>query len=426
MFPEVEGSARQLVTAGAGPGLPVTETTAQALAAALAAEAGRGFDLTAELPVRCRLFAVGPAEHVLLIVIHHIVMDGWSFGPLGRDLSLAYAARCQGSVPGFAPLPVQYADYALWQRWVIGVEDEPGSLAAAQLAHWRGVLAGLPDELELPADRSRPARASQRGATVPVELDAGLHGQLLELARATGTSLFMVLHAGLAVLLHRLGGGTDIPVGTPVSGRGDPAAEDVIGCFLNILVLRTDISGDPSFTELLARVREADLAAFDHAELPFDRVVEAVNPVRSLARHPLFQVMLILQNTPAWEFEFPGLTVAQEYVHTGTARFDLVVELTELAGGGIRGEVEYSTDLYDRATVEGLAARLARLLTAVAGQPGQPVSRPALLGPAEYDQIVTGWNDTAVQAAFVPVPRQVEERAGAAPATWRSPAGAAG
>ena len=232
-------------------------------------------------------------------------------------------------MPELAALPVQYADYTLWQHRVLGSESDAQSAIARQLSFWRERLAGLPEGLELAGRRVRPAVASYRGGSVGVRLSAELHAGLLELSRARGASLFMVLQAGLAALLTRLGAGSDIPIGSPIAGRTDSALDDLIGFFVNTLVLRTDTSGNPSFGELVARVRSGNLAAYSHQELPFERLVEVLNPERSLARHPLFQVMLAFQNNAAVGLELAGLTASFEPVATASAKFDLSVSLGE-------------------------------------------------------------------------------------------------
>lgn len=310
VYGEADGAPYQEILAEADVRLPTVDVPEQRLQDALAAEAGRGFDLTAAPPWRVTLFATGPGEHVLLVVLHHICADGWSLGILARDLSAAYTARVEGHAPDRPPLPVQYADFTLWQRELLADEEDPASLFGSQLAYWTGALADLPNELDLPADRPRPATASHRGRTLAVRTPARTHRRLLEVARECGATLSMVTQAASAVLFSRLGAGDDIPFGAPVAGRVDEALDDLVGCFLNTLVLRTDVRGNPTFAELTARVREADLAAYSHQDLPFDRLVEVLNPDRSLSRQSLFQLGFAFQNTPDTALSFAGLTAS--------------------------------------------------------------------------------------------------------------------
>ena len=308
-----------------------------------------------------------------------------------------------------ATLPVQYADYTLWQHEVLGSEEDTESAIARQLAFWTETLKDLPDQIELPIDRPRPAVASNRGDSIPFTLAPELHGGLVSLARASGASLFMVLQAGLAALLSRLGAGNDIAIGSPIAGRTDSALDDLVGFFVNTLVLRTDTSGNPSFRELIARVRGTNLAAYGHQDLPFERLVEVINPARSLARHPLFQVMLVLQNNAPAGLELAGLTTTFEPVASASAKFDLSVSLAEQRGSdggpaGISGNLEYATDLFDRATVEALAGRFIRLLAAAVADAEQPIGSLDILDADERRTILYDWNDTAraVPSATLP------------------------
>ncbi|WP_279629203.1 non-ribosomal peptide synthase/polyketide synthase [Amycolatopsis thailandensis] len=362
----------------------------------LSAEAGRGFALDEELPIRAAVFAVSPREHVLLLVLHHVATDEGSQGPLMADLATAYEARLAGHGPQWTELPVQYADYALWQRELLG------STASGHLEFWQEALAGLPDELALPSDRPRPAESSHRGGLVTFPVDAVLTERLRETARRHDVSMFMLAQAAVAVLLHRLGAGDDIPLGAPSSGRTDERLEPLVGFFVNSLVLRTDLSGDPVFTDLLARVRATDLAAFEHQDLPFERLVDAVNPERSLARHPLFQVMVVYLPESGDGPVLPGLRAEQEDFAQGVAKFDLEFGFLE-NDGGISGAIEYSADLFDHSTAEGFARRLVAVLEQVAADPAIPVGAFDILGEDERALLVR-WNDTAhdVPAATLP------------------------
>ncbi|MEU8786631.1 amino acid adenylation domain-containing protein [Streptomyces sp. NPDC048637] len=388
---EIDGEPHQRI--GSAEELPfeVVTTSEAELPDLLAEAAAYVFDLGGELPVRATLFETAPEQYVLLILLHHIAADGWSLAPLARDLSTAYRARVAGEVPRWAGHPVQYADYALWQR-----DTDLG----AGIAYWTETLRGAPETLPLPFDHARPQVSAHRGETVGFTLDADLHARLGRLARSTGTSLFMVLHAAIAALLSRLGAGEDIPLGTPVAGRHDEALHETVGCFVNTVVLRTDLSGTPTFAELLERVRTTDLDAFAHQEVPFEQVVEAVNPPRSLAGHPVFQVMLAFQDTPPVAFDLPGLHTEPVAVHGGASRMDLLWSLRPHHGdhgaeAGVEGELEYDTELFTPASVRLLLARLERLLRAVVAQPYRRIVDLPVLVAGEREQMTGCWNSTA-------------------------------
>ncbi|MFE0173786.1 amino acid adenylation domain-containing protein [Streptomyces sp. NPDC059002] len=355
------------------------------------------FDLADEPPLRATLFTdpADPTRHTLLLLLHHIAGDGASTTPLSRDLATAYTARAAGRAPGFAPLPLQYADHSAHQQKLLA-----DGLAQTHIAHWKEALAGLPDQLELPTDRPRPPVATSAGDTVPFALTPATHRALKRLAATTGGTVFMTVQAGLAALLTRHGCGTDIPLGTPVAGRDDDTTADLVGFFTNTVVLRTDTSGDPGFRTLLDRVRGTTLAAYEHDVLPFDQLVEELNPPRSLARHPLFQVMLAWQSLPDGDFALgPDTTARLGAVPSGTAKFDLTLNAGELPDdGGISGFLEFRTDLFDRTTAQALADRLARLLTAAAENPDTPLDLLPLLSETERHQALVAANTQPYQA----------------------------
>ncbi|MFD6105020.1 amino acid adenylation domain-containing protein, partial [Nocardia salmonicida] len=418
VYPEVDGVGTQVV-------LPVAEALASLAAEPLdpvSISAGdlpgvlaevilRGFDVVAAPPVRVRLFEVD-GDHVLVLVVHHIASDGWSAGPLVRDTMAAYYARTEGAAPQWAPLPVQYADYTLWQRAVLGEEADADSRAGREIAFWRDSLAGLPDESSLPTDRPRPATASLHGRRVSFELDAEVVAALNAVAAEQGATLFMVLHAALSVLITRLSGTADVAIGTPVAGRGAAELDDVIGMFVNTAVLRTQVRGAEPFAELLGRVRTGDLAAFDHTTLPFERLVEVLAPSRSAGRHPLFQVALSLQNLPPTTFELPGLRAAAVDMPYDIEKFDLSLTLRDSPANGLSGEFSYATDLFDEPTVTRMMCRFTGLLTAVAAAPQTPVADLPLLIDTELAELTARTGGPSTPAPLLP---QVLARAAADP-----------
>ncbi|MEU4142314.1 amino acid adenylation domain-containing protein [Streptomyces parvulus] len=373
----------------ARPVLTVTPSAPEQAVGLLSRAARKEFDLARDLPLRAELLRTGSEEHVLLLTVHHIAADGWSMGPLAQDLAAAYAARVTGRTPDWAPLPVQYADYALWQRDLLGSPDDPHSVHARQLAHWEEVLSGAPAELALPTDRARPDVGSGHGGSVALDLTRSDGRRLAELARSEGSSTFMALHAVLAALLDRYGAGEDIVVGTPVAGRTDEALAGLVGFFVNTLALRVRTDGDPDFRTLLARTRNADLAAYAHQDLPFESLVEHLAPPRSLSRHPLFQVMLSLNNAGRPALDLPGLHAEVRGVDTAAAKFDLSFAFSEQSGSGeLAGDLEFSRDLFDEATAQGLADSFVTLLRLVVADPDAPLSRHEPLGARRRGELL--------------------------------------
>ncbi|WP_412457679.1 amino acid adenylation domain-containing protein, partial [Mycolicibacterium celeriflavum] len=402
LFPATEGTPQQLVIPAeqADFGWHIVDAagwSTSRLDEAIGAAVREPFDLETEIPLRATLFRTGDEEHVLVAVVHHIAADGWSITPLVADLGVAYAARCAGQAPGWKPLPAQYVDYTLWQRAQLGDLEDADSRIAAQLGYWEQALAGVPERLALPTDRPYPPIADYRGARVAVDWPAELQQQVDRVAREHNVSSFMVVQAALSVLLSKLSASTDVAVGFAIAGRRDPALDELVGFFVNTLVLRVDVAGDPSGAELLAQVRARSLAAYEHQDVPFEVLVERLNPTRSLAHHPLIQVVLAWQNfagqnTAPAELSLGDLQVAPLPADTRTARMDLTVSLGERwtetgEPAGIGGEVEFRTDVFDAASIEALIERLARVLVAMTADPGRRLSSVDVLDAVEHARL---------------------------------------
>jgi amino acid adenylation domain-containing protein len=396
--------------------VPVVRVAPGGQAGAARAIAGRGFDPAAELPVRTGLLVCTGGNAVLVVVLHRIAADAGSLAPLARDLAVAYAARCRGVAPDWPDPPVRYADYALWQRKLLGEPSDPDSALAKQSAFWRDELAGVPAPLPLPVDRPRPPVSSHRGGTVNFALEPALTDALDRLAGRRGTELSTVATAALGVLLHQLGSGADVPIGVPVPGRGEPRLADLVGAFATTSVVRVNLSGNPRFTELLDRVRDKVTAARRHGDVPFERLVELLGPERSTAHHPFFQVMLAWRNGTG--LDQPGFAVTVERAWAGSAELDLTFEFTETVGPRgrrVSGRIEYATDLFDRATVEGVVDRLVRVLEQVAADPGVPVHGVGVLDPAERRRLLALGADTAAPTPGVTIPDLVRRQVAATP-----------
>ena len=392
-FEEDDPEPVQVIGPAVPVGLPVEDLSAQpeaarasALAERLAAEARRPFDLARDLMLRALLLRLSARRHVLLLTTHHIASDGWSRGVRTRELSALYAAFHEGRPPALPPLPIQYVDYAIAQR-----ERLAGPALQAQLAEWRRVLDGAASGFELPTDRPRPRAQSYRGAQVVHVLPRPLADQLRSIARSARATPFMTLLAGFQALLGRYTARDDAVVGTVVAARNRPETEPLIGFFANTLVLRTDLSGRPSLREAVRRAREASLDAFDRQDVPFERLVEELRPDRSLARHPIFQVMFVMQPSRVPTLDLPGLTARPVDVDAGTCHFDLSVHATERADG-IALRAEYAVDLFDRATIERLLGHYETLLAGAAADPDRPLAGVPLLAAAERRRIVVDWN----------------------------------
>ncbi len=397
-FTVVDGRPRQSITRGPTLMLPVVDLQTLPEAGREAEvqrqateESQQRFDLGQAPLMRAKLLRLAEMEHVLLLTMHHIVADGWSHGVFWHELEVLYNAFVSGQPAPLPALPIQYVDFAAWQReWL------QGDLLDAQVSYWKKHLAGAPPVLELPTDHPKPAIQTYRGARQSQVLPKRLVHALQALSQREGSTLFMTLLAAFTTLLHRYTGQDDILVGSPIASRNSVELEGLIGCFVNTLVLRTDLSGDPSFRTLLRRVREVTLGAYAHQNLPFEKLVEALQPERDLNRHPLFQVMFALQNAPMPVLEPRGLTVSHLAIEKGTAKFDLAVFMTD-SEEGLEGVWEYKTDLFEPATIGRMLGHLRILLEGIVAHPEQPISTLPLLTEREQDQLLMGWNDTQAE-----------------------------
>ncbi len=358
---------------------------------AIQEEARAPFDLAAGPLLRVKLLQHSTEEALLLVTLHHIIADGWSISVLIREVATAYQAVLAGQDLGIAPLPVQYGDYVLWQQlWL------QGNVLEQQLAYWRKQLASPPNLLQLPTDYPRPALQSHQGACQDFHFSAQLTQQLEKLSQSSGVTLFMTLLAGFGTLLYRYSGQSDILIGSPIANRNRAEIEPLIGFFTNTLVLRLQLENDLSFAEVLRQVREITLDSYAHQEAPFEQIVEALQPERSLSHAPLFQVMFVFQNTPEEVLELPGLALTSLAPDTLTTKFDLTLSM-QLTESGLVGSWEYSTDLFEAKTIARLSGHLQQLLESVVAAPEMSVSRLPLLTPQERNQLLVEWNDTTVE-----------------------------
>ncbi|MBW4680494.1 MAG: amino acid adenylation domain-containing protein [Microcoleus vaginatus WJT46-NPBG5] len=399
-FTTVDGQPVQVIASNVNLTLPLIElqslsenereTETERLTAE---EAQRPFELAQAPLVRATLLQLAETEHILLLTVHHIVSDGWSMGLLHREMLTIYQSLMAGEPSSLAEVPVQYPDFAVWHRqWLQTQEAGKASPLETQLSYWKQQLQGAPTALEMPTDRPRPPVQTFRGATHPVALPKPLIEALNRLSRQTGTSLYMTLLAAFNTLLHRYTAQEDIVLGTVTANRNWSEIESLIGFFVNTLLIRTNLSGNVSFRELLNRVREVALGAYAHQDLPFEKLVNELHPNRDLSQNPLFQVMFVFQKDGLETLEIPDLNLNFSNIHCGTAKFDLTLQLQETPSG-VNGWFEYSTDLFDTGTIERMAGHFQTLLEGIVANPEQRLSELPILTPAERHQIVFEWND---------------------------------
>ena len=356
-------------------------------------EAQRCFDLTADRLLHVTLVRLSDTAHLLLLTMHHIISDGWSLGVFLRELASFYAAFSQGRPSPLSALPIQYVDYAHWQH-----ERLQGDFLASQLAYWQTQLAGVPEVLALPTDRPRPPIQTHRGCSLSDVLDAGLTTRLHALSQNAGTTLFMTLIAGFAILLSRYSSQHDIVLGTPIANRNHPELEGLIGLFINTLVLRFDLSGNPSIRDFLEQVRGTCLQAYDHQDVPFEQLVEKLKPPRTLSHSPLVQVGFDLQITAMDKVEMPGLTVRSVTQQAIAAKFDLNLSIEE-TGSELSALWTYNPDLFDEATTRRMMSQYRVLLAGMVAAPAAPLSRMPILGERERHHIVYAYNETQMKYA---------------------------
>lgn len=374
------------------------------------AESRRAFDLTQAPLLRATLLRVDEQEHILLLTMHHSVSDAWSTGVFVRELGIHYVRRFGGTTEELPALPIQYADYAAWQRAQLD-----GARRDELVEYWRSQLDGAPQLLEFPPDHPRPAAQSFAGATVPLNLPGPLVKRLQQLGGSQGGTLFMTLLTAFTFLLHRYSGERDVVVGSPIAGRTHPDVENLIGVFVNMLALRTDVVPDLSFRDLLARVKETTLAAYDHQELPFELVVEAVAPERSLGHGQLFQNVLVLQNAPLPPLDLAGLHLEQVPMPAVNAKFDLMIMLRETGDEAV-GIIEYATDLFTEETVRRIGAHFVTLLDKVVAEPDRPLAELDLLSDEEWTKVTEEWaHGPAAENGPLSLPEMIRERAAATP-----------
>ena len=396
VFESVDGEPRQVVLSDSDVKVPLIDLTElsagkrESEALRIANEEGKKpFDLSQGPLIRALLIRLGPETYILVLVMHHIITDGWSISRLFRDVTKCYAAFTKNETPELPDLPIQYTEYAQWQQ-----EYMSGKVLAREIEHWKNTLAGAQTLLDLPTDHPRPPAHTWHGATEEISLNSATLAKLKALAQAENSTLFMVSMAAFQVLLWRYTNQESILIGTPIAGRNEVEIEDMIGLFVNTLVFRTDFSTNMSFRDLIRQVRSFALEAYTHQDLPFEKLVEGLVPQRSLDTHPLFQVMFTFQNMPKQVFEIPGLSIKEMDFDTGIAKFDLTLEAWE-EDMGLHCRFEYNTDLFEHSTILRMFGHLERLIQAALENPDRPLAQLPIMSAEEREQVLVEWNQTA-------------------------------